>query len=101
MPRYALEYMTSPSQNTPKTTTNQKIKQTRKKEKKEKENHSSFLLRRQDLTTHNRHLLHRSIRLPRLDAPHPLHDIHAVDHVPENSVSAVKMPRGRQSNEEL
>lgn len=97
MPRHALEYIydqsssQTPSENHPK----------RKKRKIEKEKAPFSLFRRQNLTAHDCHFLHRPVRLARLDVAHPLHDIHTVDHVSENSVGAVEMPRRSESNKEL
>jgi hypothetical protein len=62
---------------------------------------NNALLRRQNLTRSNTHLLHRPIGPPRLNATQPLHNIHTINHMSENRVSAVQMPRRSQGNEKL
>ena len=73
----------------------------RPKTKRKGKTKTTFLSRRQNLTTYNAHLLHRPIRFARLHATHPLHDVHPVNDMSENGVSAVQMPRGRERDEEL
>lgn len=57
--------------------------------------------RPQNLTPNNPNLLHRPIAPRRLDTAQPLHNLHAVDHVAEDSVGSIQMPRRGQSDEEL
>ena len=57
--------------------------------------------RTQNLTPNNPNLLHRPIAPPRLHTPQLLHNLHAINHMPENRMSSIQVPRRGQRDEEL
>ena len=57
--------------------------------------------RTQDLTPDNSNFLHRPIAPPRLHTPQLLHNLHAINHMPENRMSSIQVPRRGQRDEEL
>ena len=62
---------------------------------------TSLPSRTQDLTPNDPDLLHRPIAPSRLHTPQLLHNLHAINHMPKDSMSAVQMPRRGQRDKKL